>query len=79
MNTSNLYLHKEIVRDSTIRNFRIVQKEGGREITRNIEFYNLEAIIAVGFRVNSRARHPIPEMGRKCTEGLRYSRLRARL
>ena len=40
-------------RESTIRNFRIVQKEGDREVARNVEFYNLEAIIAVGFRVNS--------------------------
>jgi len=37
----------------TIRKFRIVQKEGTREVARNIEFYNLEAIIAVRFRVNS--------------------------
>lgn len=43
----------EIARDSTIRNFRIVQIEGEREVARNVEFYNLDAIIAVGFRVNS--------------------------
>ena len=34
---------------ATIRNFRIVQKEGGREIVRNVELYNLDAIIEVGF------------------------------
>lgn len=50
---SNLFNHNEISEASTIRNFRIVQNEGGREVARNIEFYNLEAIIAVGFRVNS--------------------------
>jgi len=49
----NLFNQKELPREATIRNFRIVQKEGDREVTRNIEFYNLEAIIAVGFRVNS--------------------------
>ncbi len=49
----NLFNQKEISRKSTIRNFRIVQKEGAREVARDIEFYNLEAIIAVGFRVNS--------------------------
>jgi hypothetical protein len=49
----NLFNQKEITRKATIRNFRIVQKEGSREVARNIEFYNLEAIIAVGFRVNS--------------------------
>jgi hypothetical protein len=49
----NLFDQKELSRTATIRNFRIVQKEGTREVARNIEFYSLEAIIAVGFRVNS--------------------------
>ena len=38
---------------ATIRKFRIVQKEGERDVERNVEFYNLDAIIAVGYRVNS--------------------------
>jgi hypothetical protein len=50
---ANLYSQREIVKGSTIRNFRTVQKEGGREVARAVEFYNLDAIIAVGFRVNS--------------------------
>jgi len=50
---SNLYSQGEIVKGSTIRKFRTVQKEGGREVTRNVDFYSLDAIIAVGFRVNS--------------------------
>lgn len=50
---NNLFSQNEISKSATIRNFRIVQKEGAREVVRNIEFYNLEAIIAVGFRVNS--------------------------
>lgn len=50
---SNLFKQNEIQKISTIRNFRIVQNEGNRKISRNVEFYNLEAIIAVGFRVNS--------------------------
>lgn len=49
----NLYIHREISEIATIRNFRTVQKEGEREVERTIEFYSLEAIIAVGFRVNS--------------------------
>lgn len=49
----NLFSQNEIRKDATIRNFRIVQKEGTREVTRNIEFYSLGAIIAVGFRINS--------------------------
>ena len=50
---NNLFSQNEISKSATIRNFRTVQKEGTREVARNIEFYNLEAIIAVGFRVNS--------------------------
>jgi hypothetical protein len=50
---ANLYAQGEISRPATIRNFRTVQKEGRREVARNTEFYHLDAIIAVGFRVNS--------------------------
>ena len=50
---ANLLNQNEIQKEATIRKFRTVQKEGSREVTRNVEFYNLEAIIAVGFRVNS--------------------------
>ena len=50
---TNLFVQKEIDKAATIRNFRIVQKEGSREVARQVEFYNLEAIIAVGFRINS--------------------------
>ncbi len=50
---ANLYAQGEIPERATIRKFRIVQNEGDREVTRDIEFYNLDAIISVGFRVNS--------------------------
>jgi hypothetical protein len=49
----NLFIQKEIIKEATVRNFRIVQKEGNREVSRDVEFYNLEAIIAIGFRINS--------------------------
>ena len=39
--------------DATIRNFRIVQTEGSRQVTRDIKHYNLQMIIAVGFKVNN--------------------------
>lgn len=39
---------------STIRKIRIVQNEGEREVDRDVIFYNLDAIIAVGYRVNSK-------------------------
>lgn len=50
----NIYEQQELVKESTIRNFRIVQNEGIREVTREIEHFNLDAIIAVGYRVNSK-------------------------
>ncbi|MDP8258720.1 MAG: RhuM family protein [Candidatus Aadella gelida] len=49
----NVYKEKELSKKSTIRKFRIVQKEGQRKVLRNIEFYNLDVIISVGYRVNS--------------------------
>ena len=43
----------ELTQDSTIRNFRIVQKEGNRNVQREILHYNLQMIIAIGFKVNN--------------------------
>jgi hypothetical protein len=50
---SNIYQSGEQLREATIWKFRIVQQEGTREVARKVEHYNLDAIIAVGFRVNS--------------------------
>lgn len=49
----NIYAQGELNRESTISKMETVQKEGNRDITRNIEYYNLDAIISVGYRVNS--------------------------
>jgi len=49
----NLYEEEELDTSATIRKFRIVRMEGAREVSRDIEHYNLEAILAVGFRVKS--------------------------
>ena len=48
-----IYSDLELEEDSTIRNFRIVQTEGSRQVARDIKHYNLQMIIAVGFKVNS--------------------------
>ena len=48
-----IYQSSELQVDSTIRKIRIVQQEGKREVSRELDFYNLDAIIAVGYRVNS--------------------------
>ena len=49
----NVFFEGELVENSVIRKFRIVQKEGNREVIRDIEFYNLDVIISVGYRVKS--------------------------
>ena len=49
----NVFRTKELKETSTLRKFRIVQNEGGRNVNRVTNFYNLDAIIAVGYRVSS--------------------------
>ena len=49
----NIFKSGEIKKEATIRKFRIVQQEGMREVSREVDFYHLDAIIAVGYRVNS--------------------------
>ena len=49
----NIYNEKELDKDSTYSKMELVQKEGNRSVKRNVEFYNLDAIISVGYRVNS--------------------------
>ena len=57
-NTINYHIKKifedsELSEVATIRKFRIVQTEGNRQVSREVEHYNLQMIIAVGFKVNS--------------------------
>lgn len=49
-----IYDSGELARESTIRRTRRVQREGSRDVSRSISFYNLDAVISVGYRVNSR-------------------------
>ena len=58
INTINYHIKKiyndsELTEDSTIRKFRIVQKEGNREVKRDVVHYNLQMIIAIGFKVDN--------------------------
>jgi hypothetical protein len=50
---SNIFEEGELTEESTVRFFRTVQTEGGRAITRDLEHYNLDVIISVGYRVRS--------------------------
>jgi len=51
---NNIYQENELSKEATCAFFAQVQIEGNRQITRNIEFYNLDAIITIGYRVNSK-------------------------
>ena len=51
---NNIYQEKELKKEATISILETVQLEGNRNVKRNVEFYNLDAIIAVGYRVNSK-------------------------
>lgn len=51
---SNIFDEEELDKGSTVSKMETVQKEGNRNVKRNVEFYNLDAIIAVGYRINSK-------------------------
>ena len=51
---SNIYEQGELAYEATVRNFRTVQKEGNRMVNRVRTYYNLDAIISIGFRVNAK-------------------------
>lgn len=52
LHLKNIYASGELNQSATTENFSVVQYEGSREVTRNLIFYNLEAVIAIGYRVN---------------------------
>ena len=54
LHIKNIYKEEELVESATTEDFSVVQKEGNREVCRTIKHYNLDAIIAVGYRVNSK-------------------------
>ena len=54
LHLKNIYEDDELQRKSTTEKFSVVRREGNRQVTRTLDFYNLDAIIAVGYRVNSK-------------------------
>ena len=51
---NNVFTEGELLKDSTVANFATVQNEGGRTVERQIEYYNLDVIISVGYRIKSK-------------------------
>lgn len=54
MHLTNIYKTGELDQDSTVKDFLIVQTEGNRQVKRKLKHYNLDAVISVGYRVNSK-------------------------
>ncbi|GAB6147318.1 hypothetical protein JCM12294_47650 [Desulfocicer niacini] len=54
MHLKNIYKTRELEPDSTAKNFLVVRTEGTRQVKRNLKHYNLDAVISVGYRVNSK-------------------------
>lgn len=59
----NIYSSGELTKNSTVRKFRTVQREGNHDVERDMEFYNLDAIISVGYRVNSKRATLVEQSG----------------
>ena len=53
LHTIEIFKSKELNKNSTVKKYLTVQKEGNREVSREVEHYNLDVIISVGYRVNS--------------------------
>lgn len=53
LHLKNIYESGELLKEATFEEFSIVRREGNRDVNRTLQFYNLDAIIAVGYRVNS--------------------------
>ncbi len=54
LHIKNLFENKELLENQTVKNFLTVQNEGTKEVKRNTKYYNLDVIIAVGFKINSK-------------------------
>ncbi len=54
LHIKNIYKENELEKNSTVKYFLTVQKEGNREVTRDVEHYNLDMIISIGYRITSK-------------------------
>lgn len=54
LHLKHIYDEEELTREATTEKFSVVRREGNRQVSRELDFYNLDAIIAVGYRVNSK-------------------------
>ena len=69
----NIYRTEELQEDSTIRKFRIVRNESNREVEREINHYNLDMIISIGYRVNSKRGTQFRELLKELRESVKIT------
>ena len=55
LHVKNIFQEGELIREATVKEYLTIQTEGNRQISRNIEHYNLDMIISLGYRVRSQA------------------------
>jgi hypothetical protein len=79
MHLKNIFLDNELEENATTKDFLVVRAEGNRQVSRKLKHYNLDAIISVGYRINSKKARSIQPIGattRDCpyigTRGLPY-------
>lgn len=65
LHLKNIYEEGELLPAATSEDFSVVQTEGSRQVSRNIKFYNLDAVISVGYRVNSHRATQFRYLGNK--------------
>ena len=53
MHINDIYASYELEQNSTSKKFLLVQNEGNREVKRNVQYYNLDMVISIGYKVNS--------------------------
>ena len=76
LHLKHIFLEEELDEKSTTEFFSVVQKEGNRNVSRNVKCYNLDAIIAVGYRVNSKKSNTLSTVGNKNIKRIYHKRLR---
>jgi hypothetical protein len=73
MHIRNIYAEGEMKPEATVKDFLTVRREGTRDVQRRLEFYNLDIIVSVGYRVSGR-RERVRDLGGPGPAGLRQSR-----
>lgn len=72
LHLKNIYKEEELDAEATAEFFSVVQNEGGRNVNRKVKCFNVDAIIAVAYRVNSKKSYKISALGNKNIKRIYY-------